>query len=193
MTLTLLTMRCVLGVCITFIQSGWRVITNDNRRIFSIYFSIVSICESILAWQRYIDNTQLIIYTILMRRQVGIYIYIYIRKNFVILLQENDPIFFQNSFYSGSVYMRRVRQCTVDGRSASWGAWQGHAHFSLYCNNSRTVWYFHLILFAAIRCASGNAEKIIKKNPTLTMWAWQGHALFSLYVAITWERLDIFN
>ena len=44
---------------------------------------------------------------------------IYIRKNFVILLQENDPIFFQNSFYSGSVYMRRVRQCTVDGRSAS--------------------------------------------------------------------------
>ena len=44
---------------------------------------------------------------------------IYIRKNFDILLQENGSIFFQNYFYSGSVYMRRVRQCTVDVRSAS--------------------------------------------------------------------------
>ena len=40
-------------------------------------------------------------------------------KNFMILLRENGLIFFQNSFYSGSVYMRRVRKCTVDVRSAS--------------------------------------------------------------------------
>ena len=56
-------------------------------------------------------------------------IIIYVPKNFVILLLENGLIFFQNYFYSGAVYMRRIRQCTVDARSASWGAWQGHAHF----------------------------------------------------------------
>ena len=39
--------------------------------------------------------------------------------NFRILAWENGLIFFQNYFYSGSVYMRRVRKCTVDGRSAS--------------------------------------------------------------------------
>ena len=60
---------------------------------------------------------------------IYIYRYIYIRKNFIVLLRENGLIFFQNYFYSGSVYMRRVRKCTVDGRSASGGAWQGHAHF----------------------------------------------------------------
>ena len=43
------------------------------------------------------------------------------------------------------------------------GAWQGHALFSIYCNNSKTVWYFHLILFSVIRCASGMLENYPKK------------------------------
>ena len=56
-------------------------------------------------------------------------IIMYVPKNFVILLQENGLIFFQNYFYSGSVYMRRIRQCTVDARSASWGGVAGPRPF----------------------------------------------------------------
>ena len=51
-------------------------------------------------------------------------------------------------------------------------------HFSpKSTNNLITVWYFRLILFPVIKCASGNAEKNIKKNPA-SWGAWQGHAHF---------------
>ena len=45
--LTLLTILCVLGVCITLISSGCRVMTNDICRIRSMYRTDVSICLSI--------------------------------------------------------------------------------------------------------------------------------------------------
>ena len=108
------------------------------------------------------------------------HIYLYMSAYLYMPLQENGLIFFQNYFYSMSIYIRIVRKCMVDGRSASWGAWQGHAHFSLYCNNSIMVWYFHLIFFQWLGVLRRMPENY-PKNPMLTVWAWQGHALFSVY------------
>ena len=46
-------------------------------------------------------------------------LYIIYPQNFVILLRENGLIFLHTYFYNGSIYMRRVSKCMVDGRSAS--------------------------------------------------------------------------
>ena len=54
---------------------------------------------------------------------VCVYVCVYVRKIFVILLQENGSIFFQNYFCIKSICIRRVRKCTVDVRSASRRAW----------------------------------------------------------------------
>ena len=136
-----------------------------------------------------------ILYDILLyiKRQtnVCVCICVFVRKIFRVEVRENGLIFFQNSSCSMSICIRRVRKCTVNVRSASWGAWQGHAPFSLQNYYRRTVEYFCIIPFASSRPSSKIIFKILSELSDRPKGRGRTTPLFR-YKIITRQRLNIF-